>query len=491
MVAFLHSLLLGLVVSIAAVKPALEGLRFGIHTHFTAGKPGQVRQLSEAFRVARQDFTWSIVEQVPGVYNFSVFDALFADLNANGVRPYWILCYGNPLYDNGGPPRSQQALTAYANFAVAAMDHFRNKSVIWELWNEPNGSGFWPPSPNATEYARLIAAVGKELAKRQDLRETEAVVGPALSGMDFKYLEAVLDLGGLEVLDAVSVHPYRIGGPESVLSDYGTLRTIIANHTGNGTTPPPVLSGEWGWSTCFNSTTQLPIVCHGGAHTGLSTPHDQAKLVARQYAVNAAAGIPVSVVYDLVNDGTDSEQGEMNFGTLLPRYYNESVPFLPKPAFQAASYFQQQVALPFLVRPQQMPPAEFVQTGNVSHFAVRFRNATHKAYSVWKIDSQPLPCSDKSVRQDCSNGGNPSQKECEDRGCCFELPYVGPGPQCYHPAASNASGVVVIATPDFDCYVLVDVLGRSGQEICPKNGLLAVPTSDAPVYLLPTTKNRN
>ena len=71
------------------------------------------------------------------------------------VRPYFILDYGNPLYDNACfssqkhdgtcPPTSDMGREAFANFTVAAMRQWRGKGIVWEIWNVSAFSG--TPTP--------------------------------------------------------------------------------------------------------------------------------------------------------------------------------------------------------------------------------------------------------------------------------------------------------------------------------------------------------
>jgi len=61
-----------------------------------------------------------------------------------------ILSYGSKLYsgsdnDKIGPntPKHQRAYAAYARVAAA---HYRDRRVIWEIWNEPNTGEFGQPA---------------------------------------------------------------------------------------------------------------------------------------------------------------------------------------------------------------------------------------------------------------------------------------------------------------------------------------------------------
>ena len=146
---------------------------------------------------------------------------------------------------------------------------------------EPNGS-FWHPKANATAYCTLANAVGAALKASYP---GEIYVGPTTSGFDIPFITTVFQCGTLKYFDAVSVHPYRGSNPETVLPDYATLRSLIEQYA---PTPArqalPILSGEWGYTTCTQP-------CNG-QDVSLQT---QAQYLARQWLTNDLAGVPVSI----------------------------------------------------------------------------------------------------------------------------------------------------------------------------------------------------
>eukprot|EP00040_Diaphanoeca_grandis_P002326 m.21282 g.21282 ORF g.21282 m.21282 type:complete len:588 (-) comp13327_c0_seq1:213-1976(-) len=91
-----------LVIMNSANAPKRVGDAWGTNIHWTKESvEGEAAMLSKAYKVARMDFHWASIESECGKYNFSAYDGLLAIMKAAGVRPYWILDYGNPCY----PPR--------------------------------------------------------------------------------------------------------------------------------------------------------------------------------------------------------------------------------------------------------------------------------------------------------------------------------------------------------------------------------------------------
>ena len=282
----------------------LSGL--GVNIHFTDPRPGEIKMIADAgFRWVRMDFKWDATERDRGRYDFSSYDRLLAALDQHKLHALLILDYGNPLYDNEAPPRTDAARQAFARWAVAAAKHFAGRGVIWEVYNEPNIKIFWPPQPNVSEYIALALAVGR--AFRAEV-PSEQLIGPATSGIDFPFLEACFKAGLLDYWSAVSVHPYRQTDPETAASEYCRLRKMIdlyrtarsSERVNVSNNEIPIISGEWGYSSVWRDQTE----------------ERQGTLLAREMLTNLANDIPISIWYDWRDDGTDPKDAEHHFGTV-------------------------------------------------------------------------------------------------------------------------------------------------------------------------------
>lgn len=311
--------------------------------------------LAPAFGSARMDISWSHVERERGVYEWeeSGYQSFIQQLLEAGVVPYLILSYGNTLYDNACPPTDKHDGTCppttdagregFVNFTLAAMRKFQGRGIIWEIWNEPNG-GTWLPhtTPPGQDYAKLVLTVGA--ARHAAGLHNELLIGPATSGIDMAFIETVGRAGCLAFLDGLSVHPYRPGGPESVLESWDQLNVLIDKYyvpaSGNGTRRPKIVSGEWGWASCADGQGRA-VSCTSGGGVGMAvTRSEQAARLVRQRYINDLAGVAHSIYYDWQDDGPDafpSLDSEFNFGTtLVSSETNGSFVGRPKPAYTAA-----------------------------------------------------------------------------------------------------------------------------------------------------------
>jgi hypothetical protein len=279
-----------------------------VNIHFTQGQPGEIKALSAAYKVIRMDFAWGGIETRKGVYDFRQYDILVRDMEAAGVRPLLILDYGNNLYGSG-PVRTADQRKAYTAFAVAALKHFKGRRIMWEFWNEPNGDGFWGGRPDPSEYAAMVNAAAPAMRKADP--NATLLLG-AFSGFPWDYIETAFRKGCLQWADAVTVHPYRSGYPESVDLDYLRLRRLIAQYSPHRDVP--VISGEWGYST--NRKSGIPEL-------------RQAQYLVRQRLYNVRCGILTSIWYDWKEDGPNPDENEHHFGSTHQD-------FSPKPAYAAA-----------------------------------------------------------------------------------------------------------------------------------------------------------
>lgn len=328
----------------------------GVNIHFTDAKPGEMKMIAEGgFQWVRMDLGWAHTERELGKYDFSAFDRLMKSLDEHKIRALFILDYGNRLYNPGGGsghPDTDAAHTpefrrGYANWAAAAAKHFAGRGIIWEIWNEPNISGFWKPQPNVEHYSMLALEACKAI---RAVAPNECIIGPATSTIDMAFLEGCFKAGLLNWWDAVSVHPYRQNAPETASEEYRKLRALIDKYKPAGKTIP-IISGEWGYSSAWNGYDEI----------------SQGKMLPRQWLTNLMNDVPLSIWYDWHNDGEDAKEAEHNFGTVANKYFEGRAPIYdPKPAYLAAKTFTGRLA--------GMRLNKRLWTGNENDYVVLFES---------------------------------------------------------------------------------------------------------------------
>lgn len=186
---------------------------------------------------ARTQTGWSRCERVKGEYDFSWLDKVVDSLRNIGVQPWFNLGFGNRLYTPeaehetavGFPPlNTAEARQAWVRFTGSIAEHFRTRVQHWEIWNEPNISGFWRPlTPNAESYMELVKMTAPQIRKRIP---KAVIVGGALSGVPLEYAGHCLDLGLAKYVDRVSYHPYRRAPEANYDTDVRALRALLARY---------------------------------------------------------------------------------------------------------------------------------------------------------------------------------------------------------------------------------------------------------------------
>lgn len=291
------------------VHPVLQMLPIpsglGVNIHFYKGNENDLKMLEDAgVGIVRMDVSWSGAEKEKGIYDFSHYDQLISDLEKRNIRLLFIIDYGNQFYDEGLAPFSDEARFAYVEFCAAIAERYADKNIIWELWNEPNLDHFWKPKTDVNNYMKWCKAVVPAIRKND---KDGCIIAPATSGFDIPFMETCFKQGLLDLIDGVSVHPYRNANlaPETTANEYNILTNLIEQYKPKGKRIP-VISGEWGYST------------------SLLSRELQGKYIARQWLSNMANNISISIWYDWHDDGKDPQNTEHNFGTVTWDYKPKS-----------------------------------------------------------------------------------------------------------------------------------------------------------------------
>ena len=117
----------------------------------------------------------------------------------------------------------------------------------------------------------------------------------------------------------------------------------------------PIISGEWGYSNLNWDQTRL-------------SEQEQAEYLARMFLINLHQGIDVSVWYDWKNDGTNPNEREHHFGTVMHD-------LKPKTAYLAAKVLSSTLAGYSVDR--------MLKLGNDKDFALILKKGRNTAIAFW------------------------------------------------------------------------------------------------------------
>jgi hypothetical protein len=179
------------------------------------------RMPAAGVEAVRASIHWSEVEPQPGALDFSAPDAVVAAAAARGLPVLPVVQQAPPWAamrpdDPRSPPRDPAAVEAF--FVALVGRYGRNGSFwaerpdlprlpirAWQVWNEPNHSGFWSEQPFAASYVQTLRAAATGI-RRADPGATVVLAG--LTNLSWIALRKLYDAGGRGWFDAVALHPY-------------------------------------------------------------------------------------------------------------------------------------------------------------------------------------------------------------------------------------------------------------------------------------------
>ena len=151
---------------------------------------------------------------------------------------------------------------------------------------------------------------------------------------------------------------------------YMTKKPQLPGGASEMAAPPPVISGEWGYATCYTAEGETDLApCVGGATGGCTVSlSQQGAFLARQWLVNAMQGIPISIWYDWSDANECTVDGNSSSAECYSVFRSALAPSppddpaahgRPKPAYRAAVRMQKVVGpRPFVKREATAAPPE-------------------------------------------------------------------------------------------------------------------------------------
>ena len=348
--------------------PAIEPLKpsdliVGVCTHFSQDKgllPANLRLIRQAGVASiRDEVGWRGLETEKGRLRMpEEWDTFVRRAAAAGIQPLLILDYGNPFYDGGDKPISEEATDAFTRYCEFVVRHFKGVVKHYEVWNEYDIKIGSKTAGSAENYAKLIKKVYPRI---KAIDPSIVVDGGAMtpSGVRNGWLEKMLAEGSLPYMDAVSIHTYnysrpgRERTPEAWAVWMQEVQDLIARY--NQGKPAPLYITEMGWPTQIDKR---------GA-----TPRTSADFLARMYLLSRSLPFLKGIWwYDFQDDGWSATYNEANFGIVRPD-------LTPKPAYYALSAIADLVAASEYIGR--------VDTGDPDFYILKFRRKSRQ--DVWAI----------------------------------------------------------------------------------------------------------
>ena len=224
----------------------VQDKRYGVALHVENASYKNAARDTRALGIAeaRNDVFWQFIEKKKGTYDYSVYDAPFARLKAQGIGVLGIAGYGNAVYgkQNARAPISSTAITAYGKYAAAIAKRFN--FVGLEVYNEFNHKPKnWSSCRSAACYSKILKSASTAVGK---VKPKMPIIAGATARYDAKWFDSLWKSGAIKNADAVSFHPYEItGSPEGVADIIKKSRTSMKKY---GKTTKPIWITELGTS---------------------------------------------------------------------------------------------------------------------------------------------------------------------------------------------------------------------------------------------------
>jgi len=231
--------------------------------------------------------SWGSLEPSKGEYDWRDLDSWVSQAQARSVQfdylflntPVWASTRPNERCIGGrlgcaAPPK----LDDWEEFVRALVTRYKGRIASFEMWNEPNVSGFWSGTP---QQMVELAAHAYPIIKSID--PAAIVIAPAVSSTGWPlahdlWLDEYLSAGGGKFADVIAWHGYsgRNDRPalpvEDLLGQIQSLRSVLARHQLSSL---PIWDTEGGW----------------GKDAQLPDEEEQASFLVKWYLIQFTSGV--------------------------------------------------------------------------------------------------------------------------------------------------------------------------------------------------------
>lgn len=310
---------------------------FGVDTHFaqTTDSPALILPLVKqaGFSWIRDEMYWQQLEKTPGTFTFPARYSDYLSQAVNlGISPLIVLDYGNKsaypaLFAKSQFPDTDQKRQLFARYVSEAVKHYGNLVKHWEVWNEPNFGEI--------SYDNYLALLKVTYAAVKQQAPNATVIscggGGSGGGPGADCATAIIDRGGLNDQDGFSVHPYMPPNPPetgykaqgapidavSIPTTWPYLKDFAHDRPRKDGRTLSVWITELGWPV----NPKVP---------GQDEATQAANLIRSYLLSRRYDAVKALFWYDFIDDGTDPNNYEHNFGML----HHD---LTPKPAFVGAA----------------------------------------------------------------------------------------------------------------------------------------------------------
>jgi len=301
----------------------------------------------------RVDIAWTDVQhEGSDSWYWDNVDRVVLSAKQKGLETIGILDYFPPWAD------TTTDTSFWSNFVYQAGLRYIPQGIsVWELWNEPNITNFWP-QPNVEEYVNQVLIPGsiaiKRAADEMNISITVLTAGLAPAATDGTnisqedFITGIYELEASDYFDAVGHHPYCWPLDPSIPNPYNWLlktENIYDIMVENGDGDKKIWCTELGWPTIMNSNLNV-------------TESQQADYLAKSVKLWNEWEFTGPLLWYAYNDaGTNQNNPEDNFGLV-------DYDFNAKPALDAFLNLIQNCSIDTTTRVQYISKKKIIISPN-------------------------------------------------------------------------------------------------------------------------------
>ena len=204
---------------------------------------------------ARLQSGWAKTEKVIGQYDFAWLDSIVYDIASQDVNPWINICYGNPIYADGGGirlgatmPKAPQTIDAYKKYSELLVTRYKDVVNEWEIWNEGVRH-----DNSMEDYLAIFIPTAEAI---RAIQPEAKILGLATAGIkpeqSDEFLAKLKERNKLHLVDKITYHPYS-KNPDAVYDEVAELRANIRKYSDRIT----IFQGENGAPSEFRNTKAL------------------------------------------------------------------------------------------------------------------------------------------------------------------------------------------------------------------------------------------
>ncbi len=192
----------------------------------------------------------------------------------------------------------------WENYVTQTVRRYKSQIKIWEVWNEPNLTDWLIPREGQTRAEAYVEMLGHTypIVKREDPGAT--VIGGCVAGAmtenssAWKFTQEIIDLGALELMDALSFHQYITSSVDEGDEPIEVWLTRLKAKMQASGRPLPIINSEGGYANPGGSIRYRPCPAN------VVSPDDMARWLVRQYVSQMALGVDQFFFYNFFVDGS-------------------------------------------------------------------------------------------------------------------------------------------------------------------------------------------